>query len=230
MKPFVKDPEVLYLDNHLFVLNKPAGITTQPDPQENANLEDWGKAWIKNHFNRSGNVFLEAAHRIDKPVSGIVLFARTSKALSRMQAFMRQNEFKKKYFGVIEGKVAKKEGIFEDWIAHGNYRAEIKRKGQGKWSSLHYRVILEDNVQSLVEISLNTGRYHQIRIQFASRGFPLLGDNKYGSAQHFISSETIALHHFQLQVPHPISRKILTFEASLPSFWPLSFRNESSFV
>ncbi|NGX62365.1 MAG: Ribosomal large subunit pseudouridine synthase C [Chlamydiae bacterium] len=202
-------PNVLFYDNHLLVLDKPAGILTQPDGSSTPSLEEEGKQWIKEKFARPGNVFLEAAHRLDKPVSGIVLFARTSKALSRLNASQREKKWKKEYLAWVSGSLEKKEGTLTHYLVHGSFRAHLSHPEDpgAKKCLLSYRVTEEEKGRSLIHIELQTGRYHQIRAQLAAIGHPILGDLKYGG----IDFPRLALHHFRLSFPHPTTQKILIF-------------------
>jgi len=190
--------EILYCDNHLLVLNKPAGLLTQPNQTSADSLEAFGKRYLKERFNKPGNVFLEAVHRLDRPVSGVVLFARTSKALSRLHDSQRNGLFQKHYLAIAEGDLDNGELI--DHLKHDERRAAIDPNG--KLCHLKYRALKNMSDYTLLKISLKTGRYHQIRAQFANRGHPLLGDRKYGSNSSF---DTLFLHHLSLQIPHPIT-------------------------
>ncbi len=205
--------EVLYEDNHIIVVNKPAGLLTQPSGTDQPSLEALVKAWIKEKYQKPGNVFLEAVHRLDKAVSGVVLFAKTSKALSRLNASMRSKETKKIYLAHVEGALSKSEGVLENYLIHDEYHATVvdANTKDAKLARLHYRVIGRDKDLSLVEIVLETGRYHQIRAQFAALGCPIVGDVKYGSKTPW-KKEAIALHHQSLQIPHPITHALMTFE------------------
>lgn len=210
MKFIVKDtPEIIYLDNHLLAIDKPNGMLTQPSPDCFESLEVWGKAFLKKKFDKKGKVFLEACHRLDKVASGIVLFARTSKALSRIQESLREGQWKKSYLALVSGHFEKKEGILEDFLSHGEFQA--KRDLNGKKAKLEYRVLEENDDSSLLEVVLETGRYHQIRIQLATRGHPIIGDKKYGSDRGF-GTNAIALRHNSLEVIHPITKERLLFK------------------
>ncbi|MCH9627669.1 MAG: Ribosomal large subunit pseudouridine synthase C [Chlamydiales bacterium] len=206
------DPEVIFCDNHLLLLNKPAGLLTQPNQTTSSSLEAWGKQYLKKRFEKPGNVFLEAVHRLDRPVSGLVLCARTSKALSRLQQAQRENLFQKEYLALVEGSVS--DGEFTDCLEHGDRRAFVSTKG--KLSRLKFRALKKIRDYTLVQVTLLTGRYHQIRVQFASRGHPILGDHKYGSTH---ASKTLFLHHYAFTFPHPISGETLTYSAALPPSW-----------
>jgi len=196
----------IFCDNHLLVLDKPAGIATQPDFHELA------KNYIKEAFNKPGKVFLEPIHRLDKPVGGLVLFARTSKALSRMNEAMREKKLKKIYRARVEG-IVEETGTLKHFLTHGEYRALIDPNG--KEAILHFERLEIFGDNSHVEIELETGRYHQIRAQFSAIGHPILGDQKYGAKKR---QENIALHHYKLQFPHPISKQEITCQSRVVFF------------
>jgi len=204
MKPFGSDNILLY-DNHLLVLDKPVDIATQPD------LEELGKAWVKKKFNKPGNVFLEPIHRLDKPVAGVVLFARTSKALSRLQEQMREREMEKVYIGWVEGSPKEQQGILKHYLLHGSFRAEISP--EGKESILEYEVLKKEKDRSLLRIRLQTGRYHQIRAQMSAIGCPILGDAKYGSRRGW--EKGIALYASELAFKHPVSQEEIRVKSQL---------------
>ncbi len=204
--------DVLYVDNHLLVVNKPAGLLTQPSPLEQESLENQAKEWIKAEFKKPGHVFLHCIHRLDKPVSGIVLFARTSKGLSRLNQFMREGKFIKTYYARLEKPPEEKKGFLEDRLEREEFHSRVVEEG-GRLAQLEYEV----TTGSLVKINLITGRYHQIRVQMANMGCPIVGDRKYGATTGLPIG--IALHHGQLVFPHPIGREELLFEAPLPDYF-----------
>lgn len=197
--------KVLYLDNHLLIVEKPAGVATQPD------LEEEGKLYLKEKFNKPGNVFLHAVHRLDKPVSGIVILARTSKALSRLNQLQRERKIVKKYEALIEGRLKQKEGRLTHLLAHGSGKALV---GEGKEAILDYRVLSESEGITHVEISLVTGRYHQIRAQFGANGTPILGDYKYGAKK---KADRLYLHHSRSSFPHPVKEESIDI-VNAPTF------------
>lgn len=207
----------LFEDNHLLVLNKPGGLLTQPSGTEQDSLEQQAKIWIKEVHQKPGNVFLEAVHRLDKPVSGVVVFGKTSKALSRLNASMRVKDARKIYCAWVEGVLKSDEGVLEHFLFHDDYHARIVDRSHpnGKLARLTYKVLQRTERNTLIEIELETGRYHQIRLQLSALGHPIWGDAKYGSHRDY-SPEAIALHHRSLQLPHPISQVLMTFEAPLP--------------
>lgn len=205
--------EVIYCDNHILVVHKPAGIATQPHPGSSHNLTDEAKAFIKKKYNKPGSVYLEPIHRLDKPVSGLVLFARTSKALSRLQELMRQRTIQKTYFAWVEGTPPHSEGILEHHLVHDEHKARVvpTTHPEGKLARLTYKVIERKGERSHLEIDLETGRYHQIRVQLASIGCPVIGDVKYGSRLPHKEGQ-IVLHHGRLRFAHPVSKELLQFD------------------
>lgn len=218
--------DVLFEDNHLLVLNKPAGLLTQPTDECQDSLESRAKAWLKSKYKKPGNVFLHVAHRLDKPVSGIVICCKTGKALSRLNASIRSKEIKKTYIALVEGELKSRAGTLENYLKHDDFRAFVCTPDtkEAKFARLHYKVLKTLNLDSavqdaksglkahtLLEIALETGRYHQIRCQCANAGFPIVGDEKYGAKR--ISSHQIALHHARLEMVHPVTRELLKFEA-----------------
>lgn len=203
---------IIYVDNHLLVLDKPAGWLTQPDGAS-INLQERAKAWIAEVYRKPGRVFLEPIHRLDRPVSGLVVCARTSKSLSRLQAAMRAGKFRKWYRAQVEGSLPKEEGILEHYLVHGDHRALLASPDQpgAKRARLHYRVTASPGT---LEIELETGRYHQIRAQFAAIGCPIVGDHKYGSRSP--QESAIALSHERCEFPHPITGELLRLDRMLP--------------
>ena len=214
--------DVLYHDNQMLALNKPAGLLTQPSGTDKDNLEDRAKAYIKEVKGKPGNVFLHAVHRLDQVVSGIVLFACTDKALSRLNADMRAHKFTKIYHAVVSGTPPQSEGSLRHFLTHDDYHAEVAKEGDpdAKECRLDYKVLKSSNNQSLLEIQLHTGRYHQIRAQLAAIGCPILGDEKYGSKVK-LPDGAIALHHARLTVIHPVSKAEIVIEAPHPEHWPV---------
>lgn len=197
---------IIYCDNHLLVANKPAEVATQPDFTEMA------KAWIKQKYHKPGAVFLHAAHRLDKPVSGLVLFARTSKALTRLQEMMRERKIEKKYLALVEGKVPEQEGRLVHYLEHGSFKAKVGKNG--KEAVLSYRVVGHAKGGTVLEIDLETGRYHQIRAQLAAIGCPIFGDEKYGSKKAWPLG--IALYHQRLVFEHPVTHQRLELTLPVP--------------
>lgn len=214
--------DVLYEDNHLLAVAKPAGLLTQPNDTGQESLEKLAKEWIKKKYQKPGNVFLEAVHRLDKPVSGVVLFGRTSKAVQRLNASMRDRNTIKLYFAIVEGQLAVHSGVLEHFLVHDHFYAKVveEQYPEAKRARLQYKVVEQHPQYTLIQIDLETGRYHQIRVQFSHEGHPIVGDRKYGSSLPF-PSEQIALHHYCLRIPHPVTANLLTFTAPFPIHWPL---------
>jgi 23S rRNA pseudouridine1911/1915/1917 synthase len=210
--------EVIYEDNHILVVNKPGGLLTQPSGTDQESLEQRAKEWVKITRQKPGNVFLGAVHRLDKPVSGVVLLGCTSKALSRLSESIRNRKTQKTYLALVEGCPREKEGELRDYMIHDEYRAQLVDRGYpgAKSARLTYKVIERRGETSLLEIDLDTGRYHQIRLQLSSIGCPILGDVKYGSKTVLEGGDRIALHHFRFECPHPITKELIVFEAPIP--------------
>jgi len=156
MKFSVKDLKILYEDRHLLIIDKPAGLLTQPNQTKAPNLEDLAKDYIKKKYRKKGNVFLNAIHRLDRPVSGIVLFARTSKALSRLNSQMRSQSIKKIYVAQVEGHFKQKEGELRHFLSRKSYRAKIGKEGEAKEAALSYTVKQKYARSTLLSIELHT--------------------------------------------------------------------------
>ncbi len=207
------DERILFSDNHLLAVNKPAGLLTQDSGTGLRNLEDWAREWVRAEKNKPGAVFLNAVHRIDKVVSGVVLFARTSKALSRLNEEVRKRNVKKIYHVRVEGAPGKPAGKLEHWLSHENHRACVCKAGDkgAQRAVLSYRTL----GPGLLEVDLETGRYHQIRAQLAAIGCPIVGDAKYGSKTK-TPNGSIALHSRELRVMHPTQKEWIRIEAPYP--------------
>lgn len=213
---------MLYHDNHLLALNKPPGLLTQPSGTGLDNLEDRAKEFVRQVKGKPGNVFLHAVHRLDRVVSGVVLFACTDKALSRLNADVRARRVGKIYHAVCGGSLPAQQGTLRHFLVHGEHRAEIARDGDfgAKESRLDYRLLRSGAWGMLVEVRLHTGRYHQIRAQLAACGCPILGDSKYGSPIS-LPGGNIALHHTSLSLVHPVRKEEMVLNAPYPCGWPL---------
>lgn len=198
------------MDNHLLVVKKKGDLLTQ-NAESGPSLEDLLKKELKNKLQKKGEVFLHCVHRIDKSVSGLVLFAKTSKALSRLNEQIREKKIVRKYLAVVEGVLEKKEDVLEHFLLRGDYqtKAVSSENSEAKKAVLQYRVLKEKNNFSLIEITLLTGRYHQIRAQFSSIGHPVYGDKKYNSKKDL---KEIALHGHFLEFCHPVTKETLSFE------------------
>ncbi len=200
--------QTIYVDNHLCIICKPEGVPTQPVRPQVQNAVDWAKAWIKRTYRKPGRVYLEPIHRLDQPVSGLVLLARTSKALSRLQEMMRNQQIKKEYYAWVERPLPEASGVLEHYLFHDDHRAQVvsSTDPRGKKAVLSYQTLKVHEGRALLEIRLETGRYHQIRAQLSAMGSPILGDRKYRSQQSW-TGEGIALHHGKLHFFHPITKE-----------------------
>ncbi len=210
--------EILFCDNHLLAVVKPALLPTQPTQEGGPSLEEYAKQWLRKQTGKEGAIFLHPIHRLDKAVSGIVLFARSSKALSRLNEAMREKRIYKTYYALIDGALSAQEGQLVHYLKHGDFRAEIVagEKQGGKQAVLTYKVIETRRDKTLLEINLVTGRYHQIRAQLSAIGCPIVGDRKYGSSAYF-AHQGVALHHRQMSFSHPVSKELITL-SSQPIF------------
>ncbi|MBR3342180.1 MAG: RluA family pseudouridine synthase [Clostridiales bacterium] len=215
--------KVLYEDNHIVVAIKPAGILSQSDGSSAPDMLTILKAYIKEEYSKPGEVYLGLVHRLDRPVAGVMVFARTSKAASRLSEQIRSRKVEKIYRCVVEG-VLEGSGRLENFIKKDEERnivsvSDTEKPGY-KASYLDYKVLAVKDSLSLVEVKLGTGRSHQIRAQMAHSGYPLIGDQKYGSADK--RCKDIALEAYKLSFEHPVKREIITFEAPIPSGFPWS--------
>jgi 23S rRNA pseudouridine1911/1915/1917 synthase len=211
---------VLYEDNHLLILNKPSGVLVQGDATGDRPLVEIAKDYIKEKYGKPGDVFLGVVHRLDRPVSGVVVFARTSKSLERMNALFRNKETQKTYWAVSKNKPAKPEDTLVHWLVKDekkNKTTAYKREHpDGARSELHYKLLEVKGGLSLIEVNPITGRPHQIRVQLASINCPIAGDLKYG-ADEPLEDASIALHARQLRFIHPVKKEELIVKADLPS-------------
>jgi len=215
----VHSPGVLYEDNHLIAVNKPAGVLVQGDETGDKTLSDFVKADIAHRYNKPGAVFLGTIHRIDRPVSGVVVFARTSKALSRMNELFRTRDITKRYLAVVNGRPARPEQTLVHWLTknEGANKATsfIKETPGASRCELDYRLMASTGPYSLLEVLPLTGRSHQIRCQLAAIGCPIAGDLKYGAPEP-LPDKSIALHARSLSFIHPVTKKPVVITASVP--------------
>ena len=212
---------IIYEDNHLLVVNKPANM---PVCQDNSNDEDLLsklKEYIKIKYNKKGNVYLGLVHRLDRPVEGIMVFAKTSKSASRLTNQIQNKKFNKTYYAIVENN-PKEKGQFIDYLTKNekNNTSYITNENIGKKSILEYKVLNKNNNLSLIEINLLTGRHHQIRVQFSHHGYPLYGDHKYNKKFINDNKTNIALIAKKLSFYHPTTNELLTFEINLPKRYP----------
>lgn len=215
----MKEAEILYEDNHLIAINKPAGLLVQGDRTGDETILEVLKEYIKTTYKKPGDVFLAPNHRLDRPVSGVLLFSKTSKALARVNALFNTNKITKKYLAITEGIPEMMEGHLSDYIAKNRKKNISFITSQGKYDSkkcvLDYKVTKVINRKSLIEVYPETGRSHQIRVQLASLGTPIIGDLKY-NAQLKMEDRSIALHCYSLEFDHPVRKERIIIEAPPP--------------
>jgi 23S rRNA pseudouridine1911/1915/1917 synthase len=213
--------EVLYEDNHLLVVNKPASLPTMGVSPERPSLLAVAKQYVKDRYHKPGGVYLGVVSRLDAPVTGVVLLARTSKAARRLTEQFRDRSVEKIYWALVEGTMHPAQGHFEDWVAPDPRHRQMHIVGPSMPGALparlSYRLLATPPGASLLEVTLETGRKHQIRLQLADRGYPVLGDRKYGSVRPWPAG--IALHAKRLVVTHPVMGGVIAFEASPPESW-----------
>jgi 23S rRNA pseudouridine1911/1915/1917 synthase len=214
--------EVLYEDNHLLAVNKPAGLATMGTPGKLPTLLLLAKEYIKRRYAKPGNVYLGVMSRLDAPVTGVVLLARTSKAARRLTQQFRTQGVEKTYWAIVEGIVERASGDCLDWVApderHRRMHIVSEASPGAKKARLSYRRLAVVGQDSLLEVALHTGRKHQIRLQLAAQGHPVLGDRKYGGVCRF--PRGIALHARRLVITHPVRVERLQLVAPLPKAWP----------
>lgn len=214
---------IVYEDNHLLVIDKKVGEIVQGDKTGDTPLSETLKAFIKERDNKPGNVFMGVPHRLDRPVSGLCVFAKTSKALERLNAMFRDGEVHKTYLALCCAAPEQKEGLLEDWMERNEKlnKSFITRKPgpKAKLAKLRYRHVGDTDRYHLLEVELLTGRHHQIRCQLAHIGCPIKGDLKYG-APRSNPDGSICLHARSITIEHPVSHQAVTVCAPLPSSWP----------
>jgi len=215
------DADVVYLDNHLIVINKPPGVLVQADKDGSPSIEDAAKLYLKEKFDKPGNVFATAAHRLDRPVGGLVVIARTSKALVRMNAMFQTREISKIYLALVGGKPETYK-----WLRHWIKRNDVKNKvwtytyqrGDAKQADLAYWQIAKDQEISMVMVRLFSGRHHQIRAQLSLEKLPILGDAKYGVRK--MREEEVCLYSYAIEFTHPVTKEIVRLLGKIPDQGP----------
>ncbi|HEV3168434.1 MAG TPA: RluA family pseudouridine synthase [Isosphaeraceae bacterium] len=218
---------VLYEDNHCLAVDKPAGLLTQGDRTGEPTLLEWAREYLREKYTKPGNVFVGLVHRLDRPVSGVVLLARTSKAAARLSAQFRSGNVVKIYWAVVEGTVAGEAGEWADWLWKDAERNVVRVVPAGtsnaREAQLSYRVLDRDGSRTTLELRPVTGRSHQIRVQLAARGLPIVGDRKYGARSRLIARDgrpRVALHARELRFTHPTRAEVISVTAQVPAGWP----------
>jgi 23S rRNA pseudouridine1911/1915/1917 synthase len=213
--------EILFEDNHCLAIAKPSGsLSTHYDGSEET-LDRLVKQYLKEKYYKPGNVFLGVVHRLDRPVSGVLLFARTSKAAARLAEQFRQGSVEKTYWAVVEGEVHKPAGTLEDWLLKDRETGRVEvvepnDKG-ARQALLHYQMRATHGALSWLEVRPQTGRTHQLRVQLAHHGYPIYGDAKYGAVHTF--GRAIGLHARSLTFLHPVRNEPVTLRADVPRAW-----------
>lgn len=212
---------VLYADNHLLAVYKPSGLLVQGDRTGDVCLLDLAKQWIKNRYHKPGRVFLAMVHRLDRPVAGVVLFARTSKAAARLSRQFRERTVEKQYLAVVHGVVTNASGCLIDHIERRDRVSRVVPAATetSQEARLLYRVLAVQYERSLLQVSLETGRRHQIRIQLAQLGHPVLGDLRYGAGRPLPGREIALLAH-SLGLDHPTRGGRIVLSIPIPKQWP----------
>jgi 23S rRNA pseudouridine1911/1915/1917 synthase len=215
----IQESDVIYLDNHLLVLRKPVGLLAQTDKDGNFSVEDAAKAWLKEKFSKPGNVFAFVAHRLDRPVGGLVILARTSKALSRMQALFANRLIKKVYLAIVNGEPETTKHL-RHWIKKNEIKNRVftytYERGDAKQADLRYFHLASRNSLKLMMVRLFTGRHHQIRAQMALEKLPLIGDLKYGDKSAL--GNCPFLYAYAVEFEHPVTKEKLRLHAPYPAF------------
>lgn len=204
---------ILYEDNHIIVVYKFPGILSQSDSTKDLDMFTIVKTYLKDRYHKPGNVYLGLVHRLDRPVKGVMVFAKTSKAAARLSEQIRNGQMHKKYYAIVEGTLKEKEGILENKIEKIDNKKVLIDTPNGKEAKLEYKVIKEKDNLSLVDINLLTGRYHQIRLQFSYINHPLYGDTLYGSKY----KGDLALISYSLSFVHPTTKEKMYFEIKINS-------------
>jgi RluA family pseudouridine synthase len=213
--------EVLYEDNHLLAVNKPAMLATMGVDAATPSLLSVAKEWLRRKYDKPGNVYLGIVSRLDGPVTGVVVIAKTSKAAARLSEAFRARAVRKIYLAVVEGEMAEPRGLLEHYLRkderHRKVHATHAGHPEAQEARLTYRGLSSTGGATLLEVELETGRKHQIRVQLSKTGHPIFGDRKYGAATAF--PRGIALHALRLELDHPVRREPLVLSAPLPRSW-----------
>lgn len=210
---------VIYEDNHIIIVNKSSGEIVQGDKTGDTPLVETVRAYIKEKYNKPGNVFCGLTHRLDRPVSGVVIFAKTSKALERINNMLKNHEIKKTYWAIVKNPPKQNEGTLVNYLVRNEKQnksyAYSTEKPNSKRAELNYKVIGKSDNYTLLEVNLITGRHHQIRCQLAAMGCPIKGDLKYGFDRSNRDG-SISLHARSVEFTHPVSKELIHVEAPTP--------------
>ncbi|MEX0747032.1 MAG: RluA family pseudouridine synthase [Rhodothermales bacterium] len=217
------EPDVLFMDNHVLVVNKPPGMLVQGDVTGDVDLLTIGKQYVKKEFGKPGEVFLGLVHRLDRPASGVMVFARTSKAASRLSTQFRTRTIEKDYLAIVEGRLVG-EGAAVDHLRqdHRYVRVVESTAAGAQQASMQWRALGHEDDLTLVSVRLESGRKHQIRVQLSAMGYPILGDFRYRGTRE-LDGRNIALHCFRLGFEHPTTKERMVFTAPPPATWGARF-------
>jgi tRNA pseudouridine32 synthase/23S rRNA pseudouridine746 synthase/23S rRNA pseudouridine1911/1915/1917 synthase len=222
----VDETDVLHCDAQLLVVNKPPGVLSQPDRTGDADIAALGKAFLREHEGAGEDPFLAPAHRLDRPAGGVMALARTSEAARHLARQFRERTVDKRYLAVVEGEGAGF-GALDDYIAKTDATPRLTDPDDpdGRWARLQYQSLAEHDGLGLLLVRPETGRPHQIRLQLAERGVPILGDLRYG-AERELDGQNLALHSYRLAVEHPAEERRVSFSAPPPATWPQRFGDD----
>jgi len=216
-------PRIIFEDNHLLVVEKPVNILSQGDETGDADMLTLLKEDLKQRYNKPGEVYLGLVHRLDRPVGGVMVFAKTSKAASRLSEQVRERDFNKCYMAIVRGTMNEKAGTLVNYLFKDSKTNTVKAVSKSyegaKEAILDYEIAGEKEDLSLIKINLHTGRSHQIRVQFATFGYPLYGDQKYGQEQNK-PGQQLALWSVQITLMHPTIKEEMTFKCETPEEYP----------
>ncbi len=208
----ISEPQVIFEDNHLLIVNKPPGWLVQGDKTGDTTLTDWGRSYIKEKYLKPGEVYLHPVHRLDRPVGGLVTFARTSKASERLNRLFREDKVDKAYLAIVQGIPTEPEGKLIHWLIKDGSKNRVRAYGKevkgSKRAELTYELMLVDKNRALLMVRPKTGRPHQIRVQLSSIKCPIIGDLRYGTGDPN-KDKSISLHAFQLSFVHPVRKEPL---------------------
>jgi 23S rRNA pseudouridine1911/1915/1917 synthase len=223
---------ILYEDNHCLAVNKPAGLLTQGDATGDPSLIELVRADLKERYHKPGNVFVGLVHRLDRPTSGAMVLARTSKAAGRLAAQFRAGTVEKVYWAVAEGRCPDESGQWNDWLWKDETRNVVRvvreATSGAREAQVAYRVLERAGNTNLLELRPASGRSHQLRVQLAARGLPIVGDRKYGARSRLMAHDghaRIALHARQLAFTHPTRPEVISVVAAVPADWPAAGRS-----
>lgn len=216
----VNNLKVIYEDNHIIVVEKPCNLLMQEDKTKDPDLLTMTKEYLKRKYQKPGNVYLGLVHRLDRPVGGVVVFAKTSKAASRLSNQIRLHQFQKQYIAIVEDNNLKNEGTFQDYLSKNEQTNTSFVDAKGKLSILSYKVLSRKDNLAKVLINLKTGRHHQIRVQFSNRNHALWADQRYNPKA--IKHQQLALWAYRLTLIHPTLKQAMTFESPIPNQYPFT--------